>query len=159
RVSPRFDRYGEMSHQVMTIFRALTPLVEPMSLDEAFLDVTGWTEDGATPEQIARELKDEVRRKTRLTLSVGVAISKSVAKIASDMRKPDGLVVVPPGTEATFLAPLPVRALWGIGPKTEQRLLAAGIRTIGDIARRNDAEALRLFGSYGVFLRDMARGI
>jgi len=159
RVPPRFDRYRELSSRVMATFRALTPLVEPLSLDEAFLDVTGWVADGAEPAAIARELKEEVRRQTRLTLSVGVATSKSVAKIASDMGKPDGLVVVAPGEERAFLAPLPVRALWGVGPKTEQRLRAAGIVTIADLARRSDADAARLLGSWGPFLRDMARGI
>jgi DNA polymerase-4 len=159
RVSPRFGRYAEVSRAVMDVFRALTPLVEPMSLDEAYLDVTGWAEDGADPETLARELKREVREKTGLTLSCGVATNKSVAKIASDMRKPDGLVVVAAGTEAAFLTPLPVRALWGIGPKAEQRLVAAGIRTIGDLAACGDARAQRLLGSSGAFLRYMAQGI
>jgi DNA polymerase-4 len=159
RVPPRFGRYAEVSRQVMAVFRALTPLVEPLSLDEAYLDVTGWVTDGANGETIARELKREVREKTGLTLSCGVGSSKSVAKIASDMRKPDGLVVVPAETEAAFLAPLPIRALWGIGPKTEQRLLGAGVRTIGDMAASSDAHAQRLLGSNALFMRDMARGI
>ena len=94
RVSPRFERYATISRRVMAIFRALTPLVEPLSLDEAFLDVTGWVRDGADPERIARELRDEVRKATGLTLSVGVGTNKSVAKIASDLEKPSGLVVV-----------------------------------------------------------------
>jgi DNA polymerase-4 len=159
RVSPRFDRYAAISKRVMAIFRALTPLVEPLSLDEAFLDVSGWVTDGANPENIARELKREVREKTQLTLSVGVASNKSVAKIASELRKPDGLVVVPSGAEAEFLAPLPIRALWGIGPKTEHALHFAGIRTIGDLARRSLADAERLLGSHGAALHAMARGI
>jgi DNA polymerase-4 len=159
RVSPRFDRYAAVSRQVMAIFRALTPLVEPLSLDEAFLDVSGWVRDGADPRRIARELKDEVRSATGLTLSVGAGSNKSVAKIASDLEKPDGLVVVPPGTEAAFLAPMPVRALWGVGPKTEAVLHRAGIRTIGDLARRGAADARRLLGSNGDFLHGMARGI
>lgn len=159
RVSPRFQRYGELSKQVMAIFRALTPLVEPLSLDEAFLDVSGWAEDGVDPERIARELKDQVRIATGLTLSVGVGASKSVAKIASDLRKPDGLVMVPPGTEAAFLAPLAIRSLWGIGPKTEAGLKLAGVRTVGDLARRSAADAERLLGSHGAFLHQMANGI
>ncbi len=159
RVPPRFGRYAEVSGQVMRVFRSLTPLVEPLSLDEAYLDVTGWVEDGATGEAIARELKREVREKAHLTLSCGVGASKSVAKIASDIRKPDGLVVVPMGTEAAFLGPLSIRALWGVGPKTEQRLVAAGIRTIGDMAACSDAHAERLLGSNALFMRDMARGI
>ncbi len=159
RVSARFDRYGDVSRQVMAVFRALTPLVEPLSLDEAFLDVTGWVRDGAEPERIGRELKDEVKATTRLTLSVGVGSNKSIAKIASDLRKPDGLVVVAAGTEAVFLAPMPVRALWGVGPKTEAVLTRAGIRTIGDLARRSEVDARRLLGSSGEFLHAMANGL
>jgi len=159
RVSPRFDRYGEVSRQVMAVFRALTPLVEPLSLDEAFLDVTGWVRDGASPERIARELKDEVKATTGLTLSVGAGSNKSIAKIASDLQKPDGLVVVPAGTEAAFLAPMPVRALWGVGPKTEAVLTRAGIRTIADLAKRSETDARRLLGSSGEFLHAMANGI
>lgn len=159
RVSPRFARYGECSASVFRLFRALTPLVEPLSLDEAFLDVTGWVEDGASPRKLAADLKAEVRTETGLTLSCGVATSKSVSKIASDLEKPDGLVVVAPGTERTFLAPMPVRALWGVGPKTDKGLAQAGIRTIGDLANCADGQALRLLGTHGLGVRDMARGI
>ena len=115
--------------------------------------------DGADPEALGRELKREVYEQTGLTMSAGVATSKSIAKIASDMRKPDGLVVVPHGTEAAFLSPLPVRALWGIGPKAEAILARAGIKTIGDLAACADGQAARLLGSGGMFFRDMARGI
>lgn len=158
RVSPRFGRYGEKSREVMAIFRALTPLVEPLSLDEAFLDVSGWVADGAAVEGIARELKREVRERTGLTLSIGAAANKSVAKIASDLEKPDGCVIVPAGTEAAFLAPMAIRVLWGVGPKTEQALVRAGIHTVGDLARRSEADAERLLGSHGVFLRELALG-
>jgi DNA polymerase-4 len=159
RVPPRFDRYIELSRKVMAIFRAVTPLVEPLSLDEAFLDVTAVAHDEASAEAIARQLKADVREQTGLTLSIGLGANKTVAKIASDLRKPDGLVVVPFGTEADFLAPMAIRALWGVGPKTEQHLLRAGIRTVGDLARRSTGEAERLLGSRGLFLHDMARGI
>ncbi len=159
RVGPRFARYGEVSQRVMTIFRALTPLVEPLSLDEAFLDISGWVRDGAAPESVGRELKAEVKTVTGLTLSVGIGGNKSVAKIASDLEKPDGLVVVPRGSEAAFLAPLPVRALWGVGPKTEALLVRAGIRTVADLAHRTPADAQRLLGSGGEFLHGMANGI
>ena len=159
RVSPRFARYAEVSRRVMAIFRALTPLVEPLSLDEAFLDISGWVRDGAMPADVGRELKREVKDVIGLTLSVGIGSNKSVAKISSDFQKPDGLVVVPPGTEAAFLAPLPVRALWGVGPKTEAALTRAGIRTIADLARRSSADAQRLLGSSGDFLHGMANGI
>ena len=159
RVSPRFDRYAEVSACVMAIFRALTPQIEPLSLDEAFLDVSGWVRDGAAPERIGRELKNEVKSKTGLTLSVGIGSNKSVAKIASDLEKPDGLVVVPRGGEAAFLAPMPVRALWGVGPKTDAMLLRAGIRTIADLAKRSPTDARRLLGSNGEFLHGMANGV
>lgn len=159
RVPPRFSRYAEMSASVFAIFRALTPLVEPLSLDEAFLDVTGWVDEGATPRDLASTLKREVREATGLTLSCGVATNKTVAKIASDLQKPDGLVVVEPGAERTFLAPLPVRALWGVGPKAGQALAQAGITTIEHLAACNDGQAARLLGSHGVAVRDMARGI
>ena len=159
RVPPRFDRYAELSRKVMAIFRALTPLVEPMSLDEAFLDVTGWVDDGADPAVIARSLKEDVKEKTGLNISIGMGTSKSIAKVASDAGKPDGLVIVPPGGEAAFLAPMPVRALWGVGPKTEARLKQLGIRTVGDLARLDAAAAERLLGSRGSYMRDLARGI
>jgi len=159
RVDPRFDRYAEVSRQVMAIFRSITPLVEPLSLDEAFLDVTEQAEAYGGPEALARYIKERVKAETRLTVSVGVATNKTVAKIASDMRKPDGLVFVPRGQEARFLAPLPVRALWGIGPRAEQALHAAGIRTIGQLAQASRSVVERLFGSRGPMLQAMARGI
>jgi DNA polymerase-4 len=159
RISPRFGRYGELSRQVMAIFRALTPLVEPMSLDEAYLDVSALTHSDADAERIARKLKDDVKAATGLTLSVGVGASKSVAKIASDLGKPDGLVVVPRGGEAEFIAPLRIRTLMGVGPKTEAVLTRAGIKTVGDLARRSEAAAARLLGSHGVELRALACGI
>ena len=159
RVSPRFDRYGQMSKVVMGLFRALTPLVEPLSLDEAFLDVSAIADDAASAERVAARLKQRVKAATGLTLSVGGGANKTIAKIASDLRKPDGLLIVPHGEEAEFLAPLPIRALWGIGPKSEQALVSAGIRTIGDLAARTDADAQRLLGSRGEFVLGMARGV
>jgi DNA polymerase-4 len=159
RISPRFDRYGQMSRVVMGLFRALTPLVEPLSLDEAFLDISAIAADAAAAQRVAERLKRQVRAATGLTLSVGGGANKTVAKIASDLGKPDGLLIVPHGEEAEFLAPLPIRALWGIGPKTEQALVRAGIKTIGDLAARSDADAQRLLGSRGDFVLGMARGI
>jgi DNA polymerase IV len=158
RVSPRFDRYGEMSRQVMAIFRSVTPLVEPLSLDEAFLDVTGRHREYGGAKGLAEYLKREIKRQTGLTVSIGVGTNKTMAKIASDKEKPDGLVVVPPGTEAQFLAPLPVRALWGIGPKSEKALIAAGFRTVGDIAAASPLHFETLFGSRGRELWEMASG-
>lgn len=158
RVSPRFDRYGEVSRRVMAIFRSITPLVEPLSLDEAFLDVTGQVAERGGPEALGRWLKDDVRRETGLTISIGIGSNKTVAKIASDADKPDGLVIVPPGTEAAFLAPLPTRALWGVGPKAEAALRSAGIRSVADIANADISTLDRLLGSRGAFLQQMAQG-
>jgi DNA polymerase-4 len=159
RVPPRFDRYGELSRRVMAFFRVLTPLVEPLSLDEAFLDITATTLDLEEAERIARKLKGAVRADTGLIVSIGGGANKTVAKIASDAGKPDGLLIVRRGDEAAFLAPMPVRALWGIGPKTETVLVRAGMRTVADIAARPAAELERLLGSRGPFLQAMARGI
>ena len=158
RVSPRFDRYGQISRQVMAIFRSVTPLVEPLSLDEAFLDVTGRHREYGGAKSLAEHLKRTIKRHTGLTVSIGVGTNKTVAKIASDKEKPDGLVVVPPGTEAQFLAPLPVRALWGVGPKSERALIATGFRTVGDIAAAPPQHFETLFGSRGRELWEMASG-
>ena len=158
RVSPRFDRYHEMSRVVMGIFRSVTPLIEPLSLDEAFLDVTGRHEEYGDAKGLAEYLKREVKSETGLTLSIGLGTNKTVAKIASDMKKPDGLCIVPPGREASFLAPLAVRKLWGIGPKSEQALVAAGFTTIGDLARCDPVRLEQLFGRRGRELWDMANG-
>ena len=159
RVSPRFERYSEISRRVMDIFRRFTPLVEPISLDEAFLDVSEGVANGRPAEDIARAIKECVRQEVGLTVSVGVASSRSVAKIASDMGKPDGLLIVAPGTERQFLAPLPVRSLWGVGPKTAERLAAESITTIGELAERSEEWARRLFGEWGVYFLHLAQGI
>ena len=156
-VSPRFVVYREVSRQVMEVFRDITPSVEPLSLDEAYLDVTHLIADNISPPQIARDLKQKVWSKLGLTISVGVASSKSVAKIASDMDKPDGLTVVPPGTERAFLARLPVGSLWGVGPKTEQRLQAEGVDTILCLAGVTPGHGDKLFHVHGVIIEDRAR--
>jgi DNA polymerase-4 len=158
RVSPRFPRYTELSRQIMAIFRNLTPLVEPLSLDEAFLDISGWVDDGADALGIARELKREVMTKTGLVVSIGGGTSKTVAKVASDHGKPDGLVIVPPGGEQAFLAPLPVGRLFGIGPKSEAVLQKAGIRTVNDLAKRSIRDLERVLGSRAEFVHAMAIG-
>jgi len=158
RMPGRFDRYRELSQQVMAIFRSVTPLVEPLSLDEAFLDVEQQVESYGGGEALGRHLKAEVKRVTGLVLSVGVGSNKTVAKIASDKEKPDGLVVVPPGYEADFLAPLPTRALWGIGPKSDAKLAAAGIRTVGQLALADPTLVEKLFGSWAGSLQLMAQG-
>lgn len=155
RVSPRFDRYGELSRRVMEIFRGVTPLVEQISLDEAFLDVT----DNALPaEEVAAALKRRIHEELGLTVSIGVASSKSVAKIASDFEKPDGLTVVPPGGEREFLAPLPVRNLWGVGPKTAESLAGESVTTIGELAAKSEEWARSRYGQRGLYLLRLARG-
>jgi nucleotidyltransferase/DNA polymerase involved in DNA repair len=153
------DKYARVSSQVMEILGHFSDLVEPVSIDEAFLDVTGSRRALGDGETIARRLKTEIQRETALTASVGVASSKLVAKVASDMRKPDGLVVVPPGGECDFLAPLPVRRLWGVGPKVEESLATLGVRTIGELAALPPERLARRFGSHGHDLLALARGL
>ena len=126
-ISPRFSRYQEVSSQIMSIFRDVSLLVEPLSVDEAFIDITRRVQEGAKPAEIAQWIRERVKRETELTVSCGVATSKSVAKIASDQDKPDGLTIVAPGQEADFLAPLPISDLWGVGPKTADQLRGAGV--------------------------------
>ena len=157
-VRPRFDRYRKLSDLVMAAFRQLTDLVEPMSLDEAYLDITPAVDRGADPKTLALELKAQVRSETGLTLSVGVASSKSVAKIASDLNKPDGLVLVAAGEEASFLAHLPVSKLPGIGPKTVERLRLDGIETIGQMAQQTSEWFQRRFGKRGGGIRARSLG-
>ena len=157
-VRPRFDRYREMSRRVMDIFGQLTPLVEPLSLDEAYLDITATVEAGKLPLSVALDLKRQVKRETGLNVSIGVGTSKSVAKIASDLEKPDGLVVVAPGDEPAFLAPLPVGKLWGIGPKTAEKLHLDGIETIGDLARQTEDWFVRRFGKRARSIHEKALG-
>jgi nucleotidyltransferase/DNA polymerase involved in DNA repair len=155
---PDMEKYVRESGRVMAVLRRFTDLVEPVSIDEAFLDVTGSARALGTGAEIARRLKEEIRGETRLTASVGVAGSKLVAKVASDVRKPDGLVVVEPGTEAAFLAPLPVRRLWGVGPKMEETLAKLGVVTIGDLARLDPSRLERRLGTHGHDLQKLARG-
>jgi len=158
RLDPDFKKYQAVSSQVMAIFRKITMIIEPLSLDEAFLDVTDSVTECNTPEKIAYNLKARVQSELNLTLSVGVATSKSVAKIASDMNKPDGLMVVGPGTEKAFLAPLPVGKLWGVGPKTTERLNKDGIVTIGDLENKPEKWWLSQFGSTAWHMRSLSLG-
>ncbi|MGD8897088.1 MAG: DNA polymerase IV [Acidobacteriota bacterium] len=157
-VQPDMERYARESRRVMDILRRVTDRVEPVSIDEAFLDVTAGARALGPGETVARRLKDEIRGETGLTASVGVATSKLVAKVASDMRKPDGLVVVEPGEEAAFLAPLPVRRLWGVGPRMEERLARLGVATIGDLAALDSGRLERRLGTHGHDLQLLARG-
>jgi len=157
-VHPRFDRYRQLSRAVMAVFHEFTEVVEPLSLDEAYLDITELVDAGRLPLAVALELKTRVRENTGLTLSVGAGTSKSVAKIASDLHKPDCLIVVAPGEEREFLAPLAVGKLWGIGPKTGQRLKADGIETIGDLAAQSTGWFQRRFGKRALDVRAKALG-
>lgn len=157
-VPPRGERYAEISRAVFDVFHAYTPLVEGLSIDEAFLDVTASRSLFGDGEAIARKIKRDVLAATGLTGSAGVARCKFVAKIASDMDKPNGLTVVS-GDVAAFLAPLPIEQMWGVGPKTAPWLRRLGYRTLGDLARADAAALERAVGRSGARMRDLARGI
>lgn len=158
-VPGRMDLYAEVSSRVMDLFRSYTPLVEPLSLDEAFLDVTGCERRYGAPAEIADHLRAAVRRSEGLPISVGVATSKSVAKIASQVAKPDGARVIAPGAESAFLDPLPVRMVWGIGPKTAARLARHGVTTVGDLARLAPERVHAGFGGAAAQAAVRSRGI
>ena len=155
----RFDVYKRVSRQVMDIFRDITDLVEPLSLDEAYLDVTEQESDLVTPPMIAHKLRKRVSDELELTISTGVATSKAIAKVASDIGKPNGLIVVRPGTERDFLSPLPVESLWGIGPKKTEKLNSMGINTVGHLAKFDEMWFTDNFGSNGPSVRMMCLGI
>ncbi|WP_404433227.1 DNA polymerase IV [Microbacterium lacus] len=159
-VLPHFDRYLEESARVMNIFREFTPLVEPLSIDEAFLDVRGARRLWGSPGQIARMLRVRVFEETGLVCSVGAAATKHVAKMASTISKPDGLLIVAEGHTAAFLAPRPVRALWGVGPKASEALDGRGIHTVADILD-TPLDVLRraLGAAMGDRVWNLARGI
>jgi DNA polymerase-4 len=152
-------KYARVSRQVMVILRRFTPRVEPVSIDEAFLDVAGSEGLFGDGPAIATAIKRAIREELELTASVGVAGTKLVAKVASELRKPDGLVVVPLGEEAAFLAPLPIARLWGVGPQTRARLADYGVRTIGDLAALPADVLVRRLGPHGPELRARAQGI
>jgi len=156
-VAPDMARYKAISREVFAIFGAGGGAVEGLSLDEAFVALGDVSLDDARNAAIA--IRAQVRAQTGLTVSAGIASGKLVAKIASDSCKPDGLLAITPGEEAAFLAPLPARSLWGVGPKTAARLETFGITTIGAIAALDDAKARTIFGSWGPHVRDLARGI
>ncbi|HEY8808155.1 MAG TPA: DNA polymerase IV [Candidatus Limnocylindria bacterium] len=158
-VPGNFAAYEVASDAVMALFAERTPLVEPISLDEAFLDVTGTAHLFGGAEACARDLKRAVHEEVGLVLSVGMASNKLCAKVASDLRKPDGFVVVPRGGEAAFLAPLPLKRLWGVGPKTQQVLEDLGMRTIGDLANADPALLAARLGEHGATIVQRAKGI
>src|SRR5207245_3780398 len=160
-ISPHGPRYREASRLIHQIFRRYTSpeLVEGVSLDEAYLDVTARTRHGTSnAEEVARRIKFQIHTEVGLTASVGAATSKLVAKVASGTRKPDGLVLVPPGTEADFLAPLPIGVIPGLGPKTEDRLHSMGLRTVGALAAYETQRLVQVLGTNGAVLQRLAQG-
>jgi DNA polymerase-4 len=158
-VRPRMARYAEVSRQIFAIFHDVTPLVEGLSLDEAFLDVTGSERLLGAAEHIAVAVRKRIRADTGLTASVGIAPNKLLAKIASDLNKPDGMFRIGGDNLHAVLDPLPVERLFGVGPKTLPAVHAAGIRTVGDL-RHADAQRLwRAFGKHGKTMRERAAGI
>ncbi|MBU6152816.1 MAG: DNA polymerase IV [Bdellovibrionales bacterium] len=158
-VHPRFSAYEEASQKIREIFHEVTDLVEPLSLDEAYLDVTEnkWNEPLAG--KIAIRIKREIKHRLELTASAGVASTLFLAKIASDYRKPDGLTIIPPEEALDFIAPLPVSKIWGVGPATEAALLRIGVRTAGELRELSPASVQAALGSNGMFLYELAHGI
>lgn len=155
-IAPNFQKYGSVAEEVRALLRGFSPDVLPLSIDEAALRVgpASVEEARALAERVQRALREQLR----LPASLGVATTRRVAKIATDRAKPGGIVVVPPGTEATFLAPLPVRAIPGVGPRTEELLHGAGVATIGDLAARRPSDLARAVGSFARDLIELARG-
>ena len=157
-VPVRMSRYREVSNRVFDILESFSPLVEPLSIDEAFLDVTGCDRALGSPVEIARKMKDRIHRELGITASVGVSHNKFLAKLASDMDKPDGLTVIGPDDVDRILPPLNVRKLWGVGPKTAARLEELGIKTFADVRRQTPSRLERLCGADGERLRQLALG-
>ncbi|MCK0098400.1 DNA polymerase IV [Qipengyuania sp. S6317L1] len=158
-VKHRFDAYKEASRQIRAIFEHHTPLVEPLSLDEAYLDVTEDKLGIGSATRIAELIRQEIRAKTKLTASAGVSYNKFLAKIASDQNKPDGICVIRPGQGADFVAGLPIRRFHGVGPKAEEKMKRLGIETGADLAMKDIAFLKANFGSFADYLYRAARGI
>ena len=156
---PRFDVYSKVSKEIMEIFRTYTDLVEPLSLDEAYLDVTRNKFNNPSATLIAREIKDRIRNKTGLTASAGVSINKFLAKVASDMDKPDGLFVIKPAEAEKFISDLPVEKFHGVGSVTAKKMHELGIYTGRDLKETSRPELMRLFGKNGAYFYDISRGI
>lgn len=156
---PHFELYKSISDEVHQIMLHYATAIEPISLDEAFMDITGMGTQYPTLGAIGRAIKAEIKEKTGLVASAGIAPNKFLAKMASDLKKPDGLCIIPYGKEAEILAPLPIRRLWGVGEVTEQKLLSAGFHTIGDIQHAFPGELERAVGNQAALLRELAFGI
>ncbi|HEY2322213.1 MAG TPA: DNA polymerase IV [Thermoanaerobaculia bacterium] len=158
-IHPNFDKYRAVSHQIREIFERHTPLVEPLSLDEAYLDVTHELTGIPTATETAETIRGEIRTETNLTASAGVAPNKFLAKIASDWKKPDGLFVIKPHQVERFLVGLPVRKIPGVGKATEKVMTEIGVATVGDLLRFEQEELIARFGKWGTRLWQLARGI
>jgi DNA polymerase IV (DinB-like DNA polymerase) len=156
---PNFALYEEISARIMDILRSFSEKLEPMSLDEAFLDLSNKVADFDEAAQLAKRIKEEIKDREGLTCSIGVAPNKAIAKIASDYRKPDGITVVTPDQAALFLRPLPVSRISGVGKKTAEILEKVGIKTIGDLASFPAGRIVELFGKWGIVLWQIANGI
>src|SRR5213078_411677 len=154
---PRMSAYAEASKAVFEVFEQSSPLVEGLSIDEAFLDVGGLRRISGTPTEIAGRLRGDVRERVGLPITVGVARTKFLAKVASGVAKPDGLLVVPPGGELAFLHPLPVERLWGVGPVTADKLRQRGVTTVGEVAELTEEVLISTLGrASGRHLHDLA---
>ncbi|MGI9499434.1 MAG: DNA polymerase IV [Geminicoccaceae bacterium] len=158
-VKTRFDAYKAASRQIREIFQTYTDLIEPLSLDEAYLDVTEPRRGGPIATEIAAAIKVEIREKTSLTASAGVSYNKFLAKIASDLEKPDGLTVIRPDQAEAFIATLPIERFFGVGPVTARKMKTSGIETGQDLRERSEAELVRLFGKVGRHYHRISRGI
>ena len=159
-VYPRMDRYKEVSHQIFSIMKEFTPHIEPLSIDEAFLEVSGMSTMYSGPKALGRAIKDRVYEQTGLIISAGLAPNKFLAKLASDLDKPDGLVVIPYGREKEILAPLPIKRIWGVGPHTEKRLKAGGFYLMRHIQALPDERSLiPIVGNQARRIWELANGI
>lgn len=156
---PRMDRYREISSKVMAIFLRYTPLVEPLSLDEAFLDVTTNSQNHPSATILAERIRGQIYQELQLTASAGVSFNKFLAKVASDFNKPDGVKTIPPGEAIDFLSALPIRKFFGVGKVTEKKMLSLGIRTGQDLRQQKEDDLIFHFGKIGSFLYNIVRGI
>ena len=159
-VYPRMDRYKEVSHQIFSIMKEFTPHIEPLSIDEAFLEVSGMSTMYSGPKALGRAIKDRVFEETGLIISAGLAPNKFLAKLASDLDKPDGLVVIPYGREKEILAPLPIKRIWGVGPRTEKILKTGGFHLMRHIqALPDESSLIPLVGNQARRIWELANGI
>lgn len=159
-VSPRIKLYAEISREIMEILGDYSPTIEPLSLDEAFMDMTGTEELFGPPVEAAQAIKDSIRAATELTCSIGIAGNKFLAKFASDLDKPDGISVIPRGAEAEFIAPYPIRKIWGVGPKSAARLEELELYTVGDVAAADITRLRQELGkTFADHVHTLARGL